>query len=228
MHNRDKSFEAAVKYFTMGALAAGFYSFGSMVFYALTGSVEIHQIASVLSANHYADIGYVLVGVVFMLGALGFKLSLVPFHTWAPDVYEGASASMAGYMSIVPKIAVFIVAMRVFEFLIHSGVVWLEVILYVVVIVTMTAANMWALVQTDVKRMLAYSSISHAGFVMAAILIGTSQSNSALFISLAFEIIDIQTLPNSKYLLFSNQISTAFIDSIKISKLSSQRELNCE
>jgi len=182
MHNRDKSFEAAVKYFTMGALAAGFYSFGSMVFYALTGSVEIHQIASVLSANHYADIGYVLVGVVFMLGALGFKLSLVPFHTWAPDVYEGASASMAGYMSIVPKIAVFIVAMRVFEFLIHSGVVWLEVILYVVVIVTMTAANMWALVQTDVKRMLAYSSISHAGFVMAAILIGTSQSNSALLL----------------------------------------------
>ncbi len=182
MHNRDKSFEAAVKYFTMGALAAGFYSFGSMVFYALTGSVEIHQIASVLSANHYADIGYVLVGVVFMLGALGFKLSLVPFHTWAPDVYEGASASMAGYMSIVPKIADFIVAMRVFEFLIHSGVVWLEVILYVVVIVTMTAANMWALVQTDVKRMLAYSSISHAGFVMAAILIGTSQSNSALLL----------------------------------------------
>jgi len=182
MHNRDKSFEAAVKYFTMGALAAGFFSFGAMVFYALTGSVEINQIASVLAANNYADIGYVLVGVVFMLGALGFKLSLVPFHTWAPDVYEGASASMAGYMSIVPKIAVFIVAMRIFEFLIHSGVVWLEVILYIVVVVTMTAANMWALVQTDVKRMLAYSSISHAGFVMAAILIGTSQSNSALLL----------------------------------------------
>jgi len=182
MHNRDKSFEAAVKYFTMGALAAGFFSFGSMIFYALTGSIEINQIASVLAANHYADIGYVLIGVVFMLGALGFKLSLVPFHTWAPDVYEGASASMAGYMSIVPKIAVFIVAMRVFEFLIHSGVVWLEIILYAVVIITMTAANMWALVQTDVKRMLAYSSISHAGFVMAAILIGTTQSNSALLL----------------------------------------------
>jgi len=182
MHNRDKSFEAAVKYFTMGALAAGFFSFGSMVLYALTGSVEINQIASVLAANNYADIGYVLIGVVFLLGALGFKLSLVPFHTWAPDVYEGASASMAGYMSIVPKIATFIVAMRFFEFLIHSGVVWLEVILYIVVALTMTLANMWALVQTDVKRMLAYSSISHAGFVMAAILIGTTQSNSALLL----------------------------------------------
>ncbi len=181
MHNRDKSFEAAVKYFTMGALAAGFYSFGSMVFYALTGSVEIHQIAAILGANGYADIGYVLVAITFLLASFAFKLSIVPFHTWAPDVYEGASASMAGYMSIVPKIAAFVVAMRLFEFLIHSGVVWLEVILYAFVVITMTAANMWALVQTDVKRMLAYSSISHAGFVMAAILIGTTQANTALF-----------------------------------------------
>ncbi|MBU1218122.1 NADH-quinone oxidoreductase subunit NuoN [bacterium] len=182
MHNRDKSFEAAVKYFTMGALAAGLYSFGAMVFYALTGSVEIGKIAAVLAANGYADLAYVLVAVVFMLASFAFKLSLVPFHTWAPDVYEGASAAMAGYMSIVPKIAAFVVAMRLFEFLIHSGVVWLEIVLYIFVIVTMTAANMWALVQTDVKRMLAYSSVSHAGFVMAAILIGTTQSNSALFL----------------------------------------------
>lgn len=182
MHNRDKSFEAAVKYFTMGALAAGFYSFGAMVFYALTGSVEINQIATVLAANEYADMGYVLIAVVFMLASLGFKVSLVPFHTWAPDIYEGASAAMAGFMSIVPKIAVFVVAMRIFEFLIHSGVIWLEVVLYIIVVVTMTLANIWALIQSDVKRMLAYSSISHAGFVMAAILIGTTQSNSALFL----------------------------------------------
>lgn len=182
MHNREKSFEAAIKYFTMGALAAGFFSFGSMIFYALTGSVEIHQIADVLVSNNFADIGYVLVGTTFILAALGFKLSLVPFHTWAPDVYEGASASMAGYMSIVPKIAGFIVAMRFFEFLIHSHIVWLEVVLYTFVVVTMTASNLWALVQTDVKRMLAYSSISHAGFVMSAVLIGTTQANSALFL----------------------------------------------
>ncbi len=182
MHNRDKSFEAAVKYFTMGALAAGFYSFGSMVFYALTGSVEINQIATVLAANNYADIGYVLIGTVFLLASLGFKVSLIPFHTWTPDVYEGASAAMAGYMSIVPKIAGFVVTMRLFEFLIHSHVVWLEYVLYAIVVVTMTASNIWALVQTDVKRMLAYSSISHAGFVMAAVMIGSTQSNSALFL----------------------------------------------
>ncbi|MCK4874872.1 MAG: NADH-quinone oxidoreductase subunit NuoN, partial [Sulfurimonas sp.] len=154
----------------------------AMVFYALTGSIEINQIAAVLTANNYADIGFVLIGVVFMLASFGFKLSMVPFHTWTPDVYEGSSAALAGYMSIVPKIAAFVVAMRLFEFLIHSNIVWLEVVLYIIVVVTMTMANIWALVQTDVKRMLAYSSISHAGFVMAAILIGTTQSNSALFL----------------------------------------------
>jgi NADH-quinone oxidoreductase subunit N len=182
MHNRDESFEAAIKYFTMGALSAGFFSFGSMVFYALTGSVEINQMASVLAANGYVDMGFVLVGTVFLLAAIGFKLSLVPFHTWAPDVYEGSSAALAGFMSIVPKIAALMVAMRFFEFLIHSGVIWLEIILYMVVVLTMTASNIWALVQTDIKRMLAYSSISHAGFVMAGIMIGTTQSNSALFL----------------------------------------------
>ncbi len=182
LHNRSKSFEAAVKYFTMGALAAGFYSFGAMIFYAVSGSVEIHTIAEVMAADGYANIGYLLVGVVFMLAALGFKVSLVPFHTWTPDVYEGSSAALAGYMSIVPKIAGFIVVMRLFEFLVNSGVVWLEAVLYAAVVITMTAANIWALVQTDVKRMLAYSSISHAGFVMAAVLIGTTQANTALFL----------------------------------------------
>ena len=182
LHNRSKSFEAAVKYFTMGALAAGFFAFGSMILYALTGSVEIHQIAAVVNADQFANLPFILISVVFLLAALGFKVSLVPFHTWAPDVYEGASASMAGYMSIVPKIAGFVVVMRMFEFLIHSGVVWLNVVLYVIVVVTMSAANIWALVQSDVKRMLAYSSISHAGFVMAAVLIGTTQANSALFL----------------------------------------------
>jgi NADH-quinone oxidoreductase subunit N len=182
LHNRSKSFEAAVKYFTMGALAAGFFAFGSMILYAITGSVEINKIAVTLAKDEYVNIGFVLTAVVFMIAAFGFKLSMVPFHTWTPDVYEGSSAPLAGYMSIVPKLAAFVVAMRLFEFLVHSGVVWLQVILYVGVVVTMTASNIWALVQSDVKRMLAYSSISHAGFVMAAILIGTTQSNTGLFL----------------------------------------------
>ncbi len=182
LHNRKKSFEAAIKYFTMGAFAAGFYAFGAMLLYALSGSVEIGKIAEVLVARDFQPLWVVLAATAFMIAAIGFKLSMVPFHTWTPDVYEGASAALAGYMSIVPKISGFIVAMRLFEFLIQSDVVWVRDILYLATIVTMTFANIVALVQHDVKRMLAYSSISHAGFVMAAIMIGTTQANSGLFL----------------------------------------------
>ncbi len=181
MHNRKKSFEAAIKYFTMGALAAGFYAFGSLVLYALTGSVEMHKIEQVLIARDFEPIWGVFLAVVFMLAALGFKLSMVPFQTWVPDVYEGASAALAGYMSVVPKIAAFVVAMRFFDIFISADIVWVQNILWVVVVITMTATNIMALVQRSVKRMLAYSSISHAGFAMAAILIGTTEAYSALF-----------------------------------------------
>ncbi|MEA3290292.1 MAG: NADH-quinone oxidoreductase subunit NuoN [Campylobacterota bacterium] len=182
MHNRDKSTEAAIKYFTMGALAAAFFAFGSMIFYGLTGSVELGQISQTLVASNFDNYPLILVGIVFILGGLGFKLSLVPFHTWAPDVYEGSSSAMAGYMSIVPKIAAFVVALRFFEIFVSVDNAWVEMILYIVVITTMTLPNMVALVQTDVKRMLAYSSISHAGFVMGAILVGTSQATEGLFL----------------------------------------------
>ncbi len=182
LHNRAKAFEAAIKYFTMGALAAGFYGMSALIFYALTGSVEIHQIEQVLQERHFEPLVGVLAATIFMVAALGFKLSLVPSHTWTPDVYEGSSAPLAGYMSIVPKIAGFVVAMRLFEMLVASGVVWLEYVLYAAVVLTMTLANITALVQEDVKRMLAFSSISHAGSMMAAILIGTTQANTALFV----------------------------------------------
>jgi len=182
MHNRDRSFEAAIKYFTMGALAAGFFVFGSMILYALSGSVEIHKIAASLEMQNFEPISGVLFATILMLGAIGFKLSMVPFQTWVPDVYEGASAALAGYMSIVPKIAGFVVAMRLFEFLVHANVPWVQDMLWWVAVITMTATNIMALVQEGVKRMLAYSSISHAGFAMSAVLIGTTQANSALFL----------------------------------------------
>lgn len=182
MHNRDKSTEAAIKYFTMGALAAGFFAFGSMIFYGITGSVELGQISASLVANDFQPYPLVLVGVVFILGALGFKLSLVPFHTWAPDVYEGSSSAMAGFMSIIPKIATFVVALRFFEIFVSVDNKWVEMVLYATVVVTMTLPNMIALVQTDIKRMLAYSSVSHAGFVMGAILVGTTQATEGLFL----------------------------------------------
>lgn len=182
MHNRLKSIEAALKYFTMGALAAGFFAFGAMIFYGVTGSIEINAIGANLSLRDGSVAFAVVAAFILLLGALGFKLSLIPFHTWTPDVYEGASAPTAGYMSIVPKIAAFVVLMRIFEVLSAVNAPWIDSMLYILTIVTMTLGNIMALIQKDVKRMLAFSSISHAGFLLAAILIGTNQADGAFFL----------------------------------------------
>ena len=182
LHNLEKSFEAAIKYFTMGALAAGFFVFAAMLLYAVTGSVELHNIAKVVAAGSFATQLGLLGAVAFMFAALGFKLSFIPFHTWVPDVYEGASAATAGYISIVPKIAGLIVALRFFDIFITAGNEWVYNVLYVIIIVTMTFSNIMALVQESVKRMLAYSSISHAGFVMTAVLVDTTAAHNALFL----------------------------------------------
>jgi len=187
LHNRSNSYEAAVKYFTMGALAAGFFAMGSAVVYAMTGSIELYQVAEVLAARMSGAIDPVPViallgSSILLMVAFAFKLSLFPFHTWAPDVYEGASAPLAGYMSVVPKIAAFVVSIRIFGMYIDLGVEWVRDIILVLAVLTMTLANIMALVQQDVKRMLAYSSISHAGFIVAALALDTTEGNTAIFL----------------------------------------------
>ncbi len=184
LHNRSNSYEAAVKYFTMGALAAAFFAMGSAVVYALTGSVELYKVAEVL-ATRLDEPGLMIAifgSSVLLLVAFSFKLSLFPFHTWAPDVYEGASAPLAGFMSVVPKIAAFVVSIRIFGMYIDLGVEWVRIIILVMAVLTMTLANIMALVQEDVKRMLAYSSISHAGFIMAALALDTTEGTTAIFL----------------------------------------------
>jgi NADH-quinone oxidoreductase subunit N len=119
---------------------------------------------------------------VLLMVALAFKLSLFPFHTWAPDVYEGASAPLAGYMSIVPKVAAFVVSIRIFGMYLELGIEWVRVMILILAVVTMTIANIMALVQEDVKRMLAYSSISHAGFIMAALALDTTEGTASVFL----------------------------------------------
>ena len=184
LHNRANSYEAAVKYFTMGALAAGFFTMGSAVVYALTGSVELYKVAEVMATrmNETGLMISIFGSSVLLLVAFAFKLSLFPFHTWAPDVYEGASAPLAGYMSVVPKIAAFVVSIRIFGMYIDLGVEWVRIVILVMAVLTMTLANVMALVQDDVKRMLAYSSISHAGFIMAALALDTTDGNTSIFL----------------------------------------------
>ncbi|SFZ97495.1 NADH-ubiquinone oxidoreductase chain N [hydrothermal vent metagenome] len=184
LHNRVNSYEAAVKYFTMGALAAAFFAMGSAAIYALTGSVELYKVAEVMSGR-LGEPGIMITifgASMLLLVAFAFKLSLFPFHTWAPDVYEGASSPLAGYMSIVPKIAAIVVSIRIFGMYIDLGVEWVRIMLLAIAVITMTFANIMALVQEDVKRMLAYSSISHAGFVMAALALSTTEGTTGIFL----------------------------------------------
>ncbi|HHS93505.1 MAG TPA: NADH-quinone oxidoreductase subunit NuoN [Campylobacterales bacterium] len=184
LHNRTNSFEAAIKYFTMGALAAAFFAMGSAVLYAISGSLELGQIALAIQ-DRMNETGLsiaLLGGAGLLLTAFAFKLSLFPFHTWAPDVYEGASAPLAGYMSVVPKVAAFVVSMRIFEMFVELQIVWVQNMVIALAVITMTLANLMALVQKDVKRMLAYSSISHAGFVFVAIALATDKANTGVFL----------------------------------------------
>lgn len=181
LHNRARSVEAALKYFIMGALGSSFFAFGAAMFFLSTGSMEISNIAQIAKSSNLQTNVLLFAACSFMIVSIGFKLSLIPFHTWTPDVYEGASSAMAGFLSVVPKIAGFVVAIRLFEALGSIGVQWLNIVLYAVAVVTMSLANLMALVQRDVKRMLAFSSVSHAGFVLCAIVIGSTQANAALF-----------------------------------------------
>ena len=181
LHNRARSVEAALKYFIMGALGSGFFAFGAAMFFLSTGSMEISNIAQIAKSSNLQTNVLLFAACSFMIVSIGFKLSLIPFHTWTPDVYEGASSAMAGFLSVVPKIAGFVVAIRLFEALQSIGVQWLNIVLYAVAVLTMSLANLMALVQRDVKRMLAFSSVSHAGFVLCAIVIGSTQANAALF-----------------------------------------------
>ena len=181
LHNRARSVEAALKYFIMGALGSGFFAFGVAMFFLSTGSMEISNIAQIAKSSNLQTNVLLFAACSFMIVSIGFKLSLIPFHTWTPDVYEGASSAMAGFLSVVPKIAGFVVAIRLFEALQSIGVQWLNIVLYAVAVLTMSLANLMALVQRDVKRMLAFSSVSHAGFVLCAIVIGSTQANAALF-----------------------------------------------
>lgn len=184
MHNTRLAHEAAIKYFTMGALAAGFFAMGAAVIYGTTGSVEMDTIAKTFQ-DRLGDAGIIVPiigGALLMIVAIGFKVSLIPFHMWTPDTYEGASAPMAGYMSIVPKIAMMVVAIRLFGIYLELDVEIVRDTIIALAVITTTLANMMALVQKDVKRMLAYSSISHAGFVLVAIALDTTKGYASIFL----------------------------------------------
>jgi NADH-quinone oxidoreductase subunit N len=157
------SAESSLKYFLLGSFATAFFLYGVALMFGTTGSTNIDQISGALRAAPIPLLAFV--AVAFMFVGLGFKVAAVPFHVWTPDVYEGAPAPVVGLMSTAPKAAAFAVLLRIVFVINVPGVVW---IIWVAAALSMTLGNVCAFVQNNVKRLLAYSSIAHAGYLLVA------------------------------------------------------------
>lgn len=155
--------EASMKYFLMGAFATGFLLFGTALVYGATGSFDVYTISKFAEVN--SNNAMLIVGALLMLAAMAFKVSLAPFHMWSPDVYQGAPSLITSFMATVVKISGFYAFVKLMT-LAFGGIIgeWINVI-GVLLIVTMLLANVMGLVQTNAKRMLAFSSVSHAGYI---------------------------------------------------------------
>jgi len=170
-----KSNEAALKYFLLGAFSSAFLLYGISLIYGLTGTTDIKAIASFITEKGLAGNFSLLLSVIFFTVAFGFKIAAAPFHMWTPDVYEGAPTSITAFMSVGPKAAGFAVLGRVFMVAFASVKVEWAAILIPISILTMAIGNIVALSQTNIKRMLAYSSIAHAGYALLGVITANNE-----------------------------------------------------
>lgn len=175
-----RSNEAAMKYFLLGAFSSAILLYGISLLYGLTTTTDIYKIAELLKQAETSTT--LLLAMTLVIVAFSFKIAAAPFHMWAPDVYEGAPTSITAFMSVGPKAAGFAVIGRVFFIAFQSIQVEWTSILIGISILTMAVGNILAIVQTNIKRMLAYSSIAHAGYMLIGVIAGTSEGMSAMMI----------------------------------------------
>jgi len=177
--------EVALKYFVLGALASGFLLYGMSLMYAATGTLHIGELASQLGQLEMNRV--LLLGMVFMLAGLAFKLGATPFHMWLPDVYDGASLPAVTYLSAAPKIAGLLLLLRLFsDGLMALAVDWTTLMMALAVL-SLLLGNLVAIAQTRIRRMLAYSAIAHTGFVFLALGVGTPHGmSSAIFYTFVY------------------------------------------
>jgi NADH-quinone oxidoreductase subunit N len=191
-NRRDrKSAEAGLKYFLLGAFSTGFFLYGIALVYGATGSTNVSGIAESIASGG-ASTTLTTLGVAFLAIGFGFKVSAVPFHMWTPDVYEGAPLPVTAFMAAAVKAAAFVAFLRVF-FVAFDGAhdVWFPIMWWLAAI-TMVSANLIALVQSNVKRMLAYSSIAHAGYLLVAITAANETAAAGLlFYLLVYTVMNI-------------------------------------
>ncbi|HVJ05023.1 MAG TPA: NADH-quinone oxidoreductase subunit N [Candidatus Saccharimonadales bacterium] len=176
--NAAESAESSLKYFLLGSFATAFFLYGVALLYGATGSTNVFDIAATLgNAAHIEPLAYVAVALIFT--GLGFKVACAPFHIWTPDVYEGAPSPVVAFMSTAPKAAAFAVLIRLVIDTASPHWFW---VIWIAAVLSMCVGNLGAILQSNVKRMLAYSSIAHAGYLMVAF---ASASNRELGISAA-------------------------------------------
>ena len=188
-----RSVESSFKYFILGAFASGFLLYGIALIYGAVGSTQLHAIAEHfavvqgLSNSPLALIGVGLIAVGFL-----FKVAAVPFHVWTPDVYQGAPTSVTGFMATGVKAASFAAFIRVFFTAFPAVQMETSSVLWLLAVLTMTMGNFAAIVQNDVKRMLAYSSIAHAGYLLIGLVVGTAEAGAGmLFYLLSYAFMNI-------------------------------------
>lgn len=186
-----RSNEAGFKYFLMGSFASGFLLFGIALVYGATGTFNLLEMRTYI-ASGVALPGFFYVGVILILLAMLFKISAAPFHFWAPDVYEGAPTTITAFMSTIVKTAAFAAIYRLFSTsFVSLDYVWVNIVI-VLAGLTLAVGNITAVFQTNVKRMLAYSSIAHAGYMLLALAALTSTSSgSILFYTSAYSFASI-------------------------------------
>src|SRR3954453_4792028 len=178
----QRSNEAAVKYFLLGAFSLGILLYGMSLMYGLSGTTNLRVMAT-LFAGQERDPRLIL-AVILVVAGVGFKIAAVPFHMWAPDVYEGAPTPVTAFLSVGSKAASFAMLLRIFiEGMPSLSADW-RLLFYVLSILTMTVGNVAAVTQSNIKRMLAYSSIAHAGYVLMGVAAGTERGVTAMLVYL--------------------------------------------
>ena len=192
--NRDNgnASEAAMKYFVLGAIASGMLLYGMSILYGLSGSLQLSEIAHAVSQSDGAQSIGMIFALVFIVVALAFKLGAVPFHMWMPDVYHGSPTAVTALIGTAPKLAGFAMIMRLLvEALGGLQADWQQMII-VLSVLSLAVGNIIAIAQTNLKRMLAYSTISHVGFILLGILAGTSEGySSAMFYTISYAIMSL-------------------------------------
>jgi NADH-quinone oxidoreductase subunit N len=173
------SSEAAMKYFVLGALASGFLLYGMSMLYGATGTLDINELADRIVTGHVASRLSLVFGTVFIVAGLAFKFGAVPFHMWVPDVYQGAPTPVTMLIGSAPKLAVFAIGFRMLvEGLLPLAIDW-QRMLIVLAVASLLIGNLTAIAQSNLKRMLAYSTIAQMGFVLLAMLSGVVGGNAA-------------------------------------------------